>query len=374
MTLPLLQGGQRRRAVYGRTKAEVVGKLNQLKVESASGLLADPKQETLGSYMKAWLRDVQKERVLATTFALQEGFFRNHIEASAVAGVRLDRLRADHIDLLLAGMRESGASGRLRQQVYGLLRVALGNAVKRRRIALNPVVVATRPRAQRPEVRALSASDAAKLLHATEDDRLRALYVLALTTGMRQGELFGLRWGDVDLARGVVTVRRTQREVCGRIELGEPKTAKSRRAIALGEFTRTVLREHRKSFGAVPMSTARVFTTREGGPLRKSNFIRRQWGPLVERAGLAPIGFHAATRHTMASLALTENLHPKIVQERLGHSRIDTTLDLYSHTGSELQRQVAETLDAALVAALSDDSFDDNRGAQRGILADRPAS
>lgn len=164
-------------------------------------------------------------------------------------------------------------------------------------------------------------------------------------------------------------MRRTQREVSGQVQLGESKTDKSRRSIALGPLAAAALERHRRALGAVPHPQARVFTSRDGLPLRRSNFIRRQWQPLVKRAGLAPIGFHAATRHTMASLALAENVNPKVVQERLGHSRIATTMDIYSHTSPELQRQAADQIDAAL-GLRADDSFDDNAGAQMGTLAD----
>jgi len=144
-----------------------------------------------------------------------------------------------------------------------------------------------------------------------------------------------------------LTVQRTLLDVNRHLEVGEPKTARSRRRVDLPAFAVETLRAHRDRLGAIPHPTAWVFTDTAGGPLRKSNLTRRSFKPLLKRAGLRPIRFHDL-RHTAASLMLAANVHPKIVQERLGHASIAMTLDVYPHLIPSLQREAAAKLDGIL--------------------------
>ena len=201
-----------------------------------------------------------------------------------------------------------------------------------------------RPRVPRKEFRVLDADEARRLLEAAKGDRLEALLVLALTTGMRQGELLGLQWEDVDLKNGTIYVRRTLLEVDGRLTTGETKSGRNRR-LDLPEIAVEALREHRKRMMAEGHPGPWVFCDTKGGPIRKNNLIRRWFKPLLEKAGLPEIRFHDL-RHTAATLLLTLGVHPKVVQERLGHSQISVTLDTYSHVLPSLQKQAASKLDA----------------------------
>ena len=142
------------------------------------------------------------------------------------------------------------------------------------------------------------------------------------------------------MQRGIV-------EVNGRIEVSEPKSAKGRRRIDLSELAVGALREHRKRLGATPHPEVWVFADSKGGPMRKNNFTRRSWWPLRERAGLDKVRFHDL-RHTAASLLLSAGVHPKVVQERLGHSTVALTLDVYSHVLGSLQRDAADRIDEVL--------------------------
>ena len=206
------------------------------------------------------------------------------------------------------------------------------------------------PKVPRKEFRVLDAAEAKQLIEVASGDRLEALLVLAICTGMRQGELLGLQWRDVDFDRGVVTVRRQLSEsgVDGP-ELAELKTEKSRRSIALPASAVASLRMHRERYGAEPLPTALVFTADRGGPVHKRNLLRRWFYPLLKRAGLPKVRFHDL-RHTHASLLLAEGVHPKVVQERLGHSQVSVTLDVYSHVAPSLQVEAAAKVDALLGA------------------------
>jgi integrase len=169
-----------------------------------------------------------------------------------------------------------------------------------------------------------------ELLDEARKRRLYALYLLAVTTGLRQGELLGLQWSDVDLEDRSIQVRHTLQEYGAELALAEPKTKQSRRRVDLPVFVATELREHRKRMMVEGHPGPWVFCDTAGGPLRKSNLTRRDFRPLLKAAGLPLIRFHDL-RHTAATLLLGQGVHPKIVQERLGHSQIAITLDTYSH-------------------------------------------
>jgi integrase len=179
-------------------------------------------------------------------------------------------------------------------------------------------------------------------------DRFEALYWVAITTGLRLGELFGLQWQDVDLRAGTISVCRSQSDVKGKLALSEPKTRKGRRLVTVPAQTVNALVEHRKRMMIEGLAGAdRLFCNVDGGPLRRSDFHRRSFKPLLRRAGLPNIRFHDL-RHTSASLMLSQGVHPKVVQERLGHSQISVTLDVYSHVMPGMQRDAADRLGALL--------------------------
>ena len=235
----------------------------------------------------------------------------------------------------------------MRQHVHALLHRALGQAVRLKLIRENPVAVVDRPRARRREIRSLTADEVRALLRAAEGDRLEALYVVAVTTGLRQGEIFALKWKDIDTRRRVLSVRRTLLDAGGHREVADPKTASGRRRVDLPDRTVEALRAHRGRLKVTPHPEAWVFTDTRGGPLRRSNLLRRDWAPLLARAGLAGVRFHDL-RHTCASLLLAAGVHPKVVQERLGHATVGITLDTYSHVVGSLQREAADRIDELL--------------------------
>ena len=203
-------------------------------------------------------------------------------------------------------------------------------------------------------MRPLTRVQACTLLEASRGNRLEALYVLAITTGMRQGEILGLRWEDVDLEEGVVRVRRTLTLAKGGPRLTEPKTRGSRRSIRLTASAVEALeslRERQQTERAARNGSWAdrdlVFRTRRGTPIRRDNLHAKHWNPLLRRAGLPDIRFHDL-RHTCATLLLTKGVHPKIVSEILGHSSVAITLDTYSHVIPGLGEAAALAMEDAL--------------------------
>lgn len=204
-------------------------------------------------------------------------------------------------------------------------------------------------------MRTLTAAQAGDLLKAATDERLEALYVLALHTGMRKGELLGLRWNDVDLKAQTLHIQGSLQPIPGKgLQVVEVKTESSRRQIRLGTASSEALRRHRVRQAQERLRAGEtwtdldlVFPNTTGRPTHPGNFLRRDFDPLLKRAGVPRVKFHEL-RHTCATLLLGEGVHPKIVSELLGHSDITVTLNLYSHVLPTMQQQAVDTLDGLL--------------------------
>jgi integrase len=270
-------------------------------------------------------------------------------------GMRLTRLPPEQLERLYARMLDAGSSARTVRHVHAVLHNALERATKRGRVARNVAQLVDPPAVPRSEKRVLNEDEAQRFLAAIRGDRFEALYLLAISTGMREGELLGLRWQDLDLERGAIQVRQTVAFVKGGgYVFGEPKTAKSRRNVILTAVATAELRRHRMrqaesrlAVGAAWQDLDLVFTNEVGGPVDGSNVLQRHFYPLLARAGLPRIRFHDL-RHTCATLLLGRGVHPKVVSEMLGHSTVAITMDTYSHVLPTMQREAAAALDAAL--------------------------
>jgi integrase len=208
---------------------------------------------------------------------------------------------------------------------------------------------------KRYEVVSLSPAQTRTFLEAAQGDRFESLYVLALTTGMRLGELLGLRWQDVDLAAHMLQVRHTLLRLRDGLQLTEPKTARSRRRVALGASAVDSLRLHRSRQAAARLRLGQVwedndlvFANEIGKPVEAGNLLRRSFWPLLAKAELPRIRFHDL-RHTAATLLLQQGVHPKVVSELLGHSSIGLTLDTYSHVLPDMQQQAVAAMDRLLM-------------------------
>ncbi len=252
---------------------------------------------------------------------------------------------------LHAELARKGAGPTVRLHSHVVLRRALSQAVRFGLVPRNPCDAVQRPKVPRRAPKWLDADQTRKLLDVARGDRLEALVVLAVTTGLREGELLGLQWGDADLADATLNVSRQMLEGSdGTLATGELKTARSRRRVDLPVVAVEALRRHRARLGAVPLPSVPMFSDPGGGPIRRSNLLRRWFYPLLARAGLPKVRFHDL-RHTHASLLLAQGVNPKVVQERLGHSQISLTLDTYSHVMPSLQRDAARRLDELLGSA-----------------------
>jgi integrase len=214
-------------------------------------------------------------------------------------------------------------------------------------IPFNPVTSVAKPRVPRSEIRPYTPVQIGKLFAAASADRLFALYVLAIDTGMREGELFALTWDDIDFEGSGLMVQRALKEVKGKVWVEDLKTEKSRRRIEVSSTTVRALRDHRKRQLIEGNAGTLVFCAAEGGYIRRPNLARRSFHPLLERAKLPRIRFHDL-RHTAATLLLLANERTKVVSERLGHASTTTTEATYQHVLPTMQKQAAEKMNLIL--------------------------
>jgi integrase len=207
---------------------------------------------------------------------------------------------------------------------------------------------------RREEIRPLTPDQVKTLFEAAKGDRLEALYVLAVTTGLRQGKLLGLKWDDVDMEAGTLQVRRTLTTAKGGPVLSAPKTKSSRRTVKLSQTALEALRSHLvrqleeiDRVGSLWRENGLIFASEVGEPLDRRDLTTHRFKPLLKRAGLPKIRFHDL-RHTCATLLLSKNVNPKIVSEMLGHATIAITLDTYSHVLPTMQESAAKAMEDAL--------------------------
>lgn len=341
-------GKRLRRFVYGATKKEVQDELTSLQSKKLTGTLVKVQRQTVGDYLSWWLDNVAKPRIRATTHNNYETMIRVHLK-QRIGGVTLAKLLPDHVINMQSAMETDGASARVRQLVYAVLHRALNDAMKLGKVTRNVCDMVDRPRVEKSTIKALDPGQVDDFLTAAERDRLYALYVLAIASGLRLGELCALQWSDVDLDAGTLTVRHTLMEVKGKRELSQPKSDSGRRRVDLAAAAVAALWEHRaKMLSEGLAGSTIIFVDTDGNTLRRSNVSRRSFKPILKTAGLPPTTRFHDLRHTSATLLLTKGVHPKVVQERLGHSQISMTLDTYSHVMPSLQRDAANTLDSFL--------------------------
>jgi integrase len=354
--------GRRRqlwRSVQGtRRAAEAL--LVQLLHQRETGIDQSPGKLSVADYLECWLRDYAKENTAPKTYRSYADIVRRHLRL-ALGSLPLTRLRPQHIQAyyshaLRAG-RLDGRGGLSAMSVlhhHQVLHRALEHAVRWQLIARNPADAVESPRPARYEIRALGLAEIRLLLSVAEETAYGELVHVAVMTGLRRGEILALRWQDVDIDGGVLHVQQTvQRLPGGGFLFRQPKTARSRRAVALSPGTVRRLRqlchqqlEHRLALGADYQDHGLVFATPVGTPIDPSN-LRRAWLAILQKAGLEHLRFHDL-RHAHASLMLQQNVHPKVVSERLGHSSVGITLDTYSHVLPSLQAQAAASLECLL--------------------------
>ena len=359
-TVGIVAGQRRRKTVYGATQREVLEKLAAIRRTMDSGLpVGTGRPLTLAEYLEAWLSDTLPSTVRPSTVASYTSLTRQHI-IPGLGHHRLDKLTAVHIRAFLKGKASEISartgrplSARTTQYLHAVLRLALEQARRDDLVVRNVAGLVAGPRVQRVEITPLTPAEAAQLFVHAASDRLGPLWLLVTALGLRRGEALALHWQDVDLERGHLQVKATLQRLGGSLVREQmPKTKSSRRTLPLPQLVVEALRTHRASQVqerlAAPLwaDDALVFTTGVGTPLEPRNVLR-SFHSLCDRAQVRRVRIHDL-RHAAASFMLLQGVDMRVVMGTLGHSRLATTSDLYTHLLEPVQRAAADRMDALL--------------------------
>jgi integrase len=338
----------KRKYFYGKTRKEVQDKLNHALYEQKQATLATGPQQTLGPYLDRWLEQVVKLTKRPNTYNGYRSVVNAHLKPS-LGHIKLQKLTVEQLQAFYAQKQETLKPKTL-AYIHAALSNALSNAVKWGLVGRNVASLVSLPHIERYEGQVLTVEQARKLLETAQGSRLDVLLLVALTTGMRRGELLALRWSDLDIKAGVLQVRRnvTRMTGVGYVER-ETKTKASRRKIILTPVVLEALKVHeekqqqdRAKVGDRWLGLGLIFCTGNG------NFLSGDWvwtafKRLLKKAGLPDVRFHDL-RHSVATLLLAAKVDLKVVSELLGHSSVAITADIYAHVLPEQQQEVVKKM------------------------------
>jgi integrase len=344
--------GTKRKTLYAKTRKEAADKLTEALAARNSGALTfDSEDLTVGEYLDRWLESI-RDSVKPVSWENYERNIRLYLKP-ALGNVKLAKLTPGRIQALYDKKRStmSPASVKL---IHAVLHKALKQAQMWRLVRENVAEATVKPKVRAEEIRPLDTEQAKALLKAVAGDRHEALYTLALTTGARIGELLALRWTDLDTDAGILRIERTRSAAKSGPRFTTPKGGKGRsahltpRALEALRRHRISQNEERLKAGTSWADNDLIFPTRKGALMRPSTVTDDHFKRLLEGVGLPrSVRFHDL-RHTAATLLLGRGVHPKLVQEILGHSSIAITLDRYSHWIPSMGEQTAAAMEAAL--------------------------
>ncbi len=357
--------GKRRQKVvsFKGNRKSAEAELRRLLSTHENGGFVEPGKLLVKEFLEQWLADHGTLKVSAKTAERYAEICRQHL-IPALGHHKLSKLHALHIqasytEAINSGRRDGkgGLSPRTVLQHHRVLRMALQRAVKFELIARNPADAVDAPRFEKKKMVVLDEAQVATLLNGAQGTSLYVPTLLAATTGMRRGEILALRWSALDLERGTVAVVQSLEQRIGGLHFKEPKTERGKRSITLPSVTIEALRQHkaRQARQRLQLGLGRddngLVCARYDGEPRSPQSLTREFKGLVAKLDIPRITFHGL-RHSHATQLLRAGIHPKVAQERLGHSTIATTMDLYSHVTESMQEDAAARVDAALRAAI----------------------
>jgi integrase len=353
-------GTGKRKVFYGKTRKEVQEKLKRVLHEQQQGTLITTAPQTVAQFLTDWLENTHRRRIRPRTYERYREAVYMHIIPS-LGHNQLQKLTAQHVQAFYTKKADEGLAPATIIYYHSVLHNALDTAVKWGLVYRNVCDLVSPPRKQQFEIQPLTMEQMQNLLATVRGYKWEALFTLALATGMRRGELLGLKWQDINFEAGVLQVRRVLSRVPTNMPErehvyveAEPKTQKSRRSVMIAPFALEALKKHRDDqleaklkAGAFWQEYDYVFCTLHGTHLNP-NHVVEEFKKLLNRAGLPNIRFHDL-RHSAATLLLSLGVHPKVVQELVGHTQISKTMDVYSHVLPGMQQDAMRKLDAALI-------------------------
>ena len=357
------------------TKREAQKYLNELLHKIEIGTYVAPSKITLADFLKQWLNDYAKVNTAPKTYQGYERIIRQHL-IPKLGNMKMDQLKPIHIQQYytnrLTEGRIDGSGGLSNRSVlhhHRLLHKALEDAVKWQIIAINPAKAVNSPKDQKKKVNVLTKEQVHALLQYVKSHKYYAPIYLAIKTGMRRGEILGIRWEDVDFEKYTISVNQQIQRLKKQGVVFKPTTKNngSRRTIAISESVASVLKRQinirkrdRLKFGILYHDHQLIFANEDGSPI-DPDAISREFPRIIRRIEDFPkVRFHDL-RHTHATLLLQQGEHPKIVSERLGHATISMTMDTYSHVMPNMQKAAAKKFDDFLFGNENDEKSDQKK-------------
>jgi len=332
------------------SKRDAEKRLSELLHQMDTGNYMKPGKTTVADYLDRWLTDYAKPNLSPRSYERYAGIIRQHLIPD-FGNIQLSQLRPEHLQKHYSSRLNSGLSARTVRYHHALIHIALQTAVKWGLVSRNVADAAEPPKFKRSQMQTWNEYEVNQFLEAAKDTQYYALFYTALFTGMRRSELLALRWQDIDFIYSQIYVCRSLHHLKdGSYVFTQPKSERSRRTIALPPSAFLVLSEYRKAKDTdallldKPITDTDLVFSNLGKPLRP-NTVTYAWARIAARAGVKVIRLHDA-RHTHASLMLKQGIHPKVVQERLGHASIQMTLDTYSHVAPGIQEAAANRFDS----------------------------
>ena len=351
------------------TKKDAEAELARLINEVNTGDYVEPSKMLVREYLDRWLKDYAGQAASPKTLERYHQIIDGNIKP-ALGGYTLPKLKPLHIQSFYTEARTTGrkdGKGGLSAQTvlhfHRILHRALGQAVKWQLLVRNPVDAVEPPRPERKEMKVLDNAGTAQLLKKLDGSLLYMPVIIAVTTGMRRGELLALSWRNVDLKSGQITINQALEQTKEGVRFKTPKTDRSRRGVALPSFVVDILKAHKKEQAETRLRLGPAYENndlvfpRPDGTVWPPDSFSTAFAAFIRRSKLPHVRLHDL-RHSHATQLLLQGVHPKVVSERLGHSKVGITLDTYSHVLPGMQEDAAEKIDIALRIAIQNDKED----------------
>ena len=346
------------RNVLGRTQAETRAKLKQAIEEAKHVDPVKAKQYTVGEWMDIWLENYAKVKVRPSSHQTYRGYIDNHIKPnigqiplSKLTSLELQKfykklLSSGRVERIESKKQSKGLSPKTVRNLHQIIASAMKLAKEQKLIVTDPTDGCALPKVEHREMKTLPVEQLASFLREAKDSGVFELYYVELATGLRRGELLGLKWEDLDLKRGNLRVKRQVARINGEVVEAPLKTKNAYRTLPLAKDTVDILKQQKKKAGSSPW----VFPSPTGGPMSPDSVLH-MLHRVLKRAGLPRIRFHDL-RHTFATLALQNGVDVKTVSGILGHYSAGFTLDTYAHVTTAAQKEAARAMERVLTAAL----------------------
>jgi integrase len=354
-------GKQKQISKYFKKREDAKDWLAKAVHEQSTGAFVEPEKITFGNWLARWLAVYVKPKVRPASHTNYHDLARNHI-IPALGSIPLQKLTTDTVQEFYNQKSENGRldgqgglSPRIIHMTHQVINGSLKQAVRQKLIPHNPAEYTARPGLKYKEIQPLDTTEVNRYLEAVRGDRLYPAFLVEMTTGLRRGELLAITWDCLDLAKGVLTVKKALARVRtadgkrSALQFSEPKTDSGKRTIPLLPEVVAALKEHRKRqleerlfFGQAYRDNGLAFCTADGRPLEPRNFHRKHTQNL-KKAGIRHVRIHDL-RHTFATIILQEGENPENLRDLLGHTRTSTTMDLYCHSTEEGKRKAVQRL------------------------------